>query len=206
MNFATLINIIISDYKRLNQTSSLPKNKIFIPFGIILLLFSNDSFIITFWYRIGYYLFFKKNIIAKCLLIIVKIIHRINQHIIGIQLPLNTQVNKGLRFFHGTSIIVNGNAKIGYSCSIYQGVTIGRVFGGKNAGCPTIGDNVIIFAGAKVLGNVTIGNNVVIGANAVVTSNIPNNSVVVGIPAKIISTDSSNSIDKIWHKRFYLKE
>lgn len=83
---------------------------------------------------------------------------------------------------------------------------IGRVFGGKNAGCPTIGDNVIIFAGAKVLGNVTIGNNVVIGANAVVTTNIPNNSVVVGIPAKIISTDSSNSIDKIWHKRFYLKE
>ena len=206
MNYNILAQLISSDYKRLCQTSSLLQNKLFRSIGIIFLLFSNDSFIITFWYRIGYFLFKKRNPFAKLLLIIVKTIHRINQHITGIQLPLNTHVGKGLRFFHGTSIIINGNAQIGSSCSIYQGVTIGRVFGGKNEGVPTIGNNVIIFAGAKILGNIKIGDNVVIGANTVVTKNIPNNSVVAGIPGKIISTDSSNSINDIWLNRFYLQE
>lgn len=64
----------------------------------------------------------------------------------------------------------------------------------RKKGVPTIGDNVIIFAGAKIIGNVKIGNNTVIGANAVVTHNIPDNSVAVGIPAKVISNNSKNIV------------
>ena len=82
---------------------------------------------------------------------------------------------------------------IGKNCTIFQGVTIGSIRGIKG-GVPTIGDNVIIFAGAKIIGNVKIGNNTVIGANAVVTHNIPDNSVAVGIPAKVISNNSKNIV------------
>lgn len=82
---------------------------------------------------------------------------------------------------------------MGENCQIYQQVTIGN-----NGGIPTIGNNVEICAGAKVIGPITIGDDVVIGANAVVTKNIPSHSVVVGIPAKIIKT--RDSINQPWRR------
>jgi serine O-acetyltransferase len=72
------------------------------------------------------------------------------------------------------------------------------VFAGSKAGVPTIGDNVIIFPGAKVVGNIRIGNNVVIGANATVINDVPDNCVVAGTPAKIVSTDSRKTIGEEW--------
>ena len=92
--------------------------------------------------------------------------------------------------------------KIGRNVSIHQGVTIGRVFAGKKAGMPTIGDNVVIFAGAKILGNIHVGHHAVIGANAVVTNDVPDYSVVGGVPAKVISTDSRKCFDEHWAKIF----
>ena len=89
---------------------------------------------------------------------------------------------------HGLKgIVVSDKAKIGNNATIFQQVTIGvKEFGGN---APTIKDNVLIGAGAKVLGDIVIGNNVKIGANAVVVSDVPDNCTVVGIPAKIISRD-----------------
>lgn len=83
---------------------------------------------------------------------------------------------------HPIGIIVGRDCEIGKNCTIYQNVTIGQ----SHEKFPTIGDNVTIYAGAKVIGDVHIGNNVIIGANAVVTHDIPDNCVAVGIPAKII--------------------
>jgi len=82
---------------------------------------------------------------------------------------------------HGFSIICVAK-EIGENCSIFQQVTIEYT----RKGCPTIGNNVSIYAGAKVLGNINIGDNAVIGANAVVVKDVPANAVVVGNPAKII--------------------
>lgn len=96
-----------------------------------------------------------------------------------------TQIGKGLVFAHFSNIVVTSNAIIGENCIIYNGCTIGGVHGVN--GSPIIGHNVVIYTGAKILGNVKVGNNVVIGANAVVTKDIPDNSVAVGIPAKVIS-------------------
>ena len=84
---------------------------------------------------------------------------------------------------------------IGNNCTIHQGVTLGRAFGGKKAGCPSLGDNVICFPGAKIIGKVYVGKNVIIGANAVVSNDIPDNCVVVGVPAKIVSKDSLNVLN-----------
>ena len=90
----------------------------------------------------------------------------------------------GPRLFiqHGISTIITAEA-IGEDCWINQQVTIGFKAGG---GRPTIGDRVIINAGAKVLGGITIGYDVVIGANAVVVKNVPSNVTVVGVPAYIV--------------------
>lgn len=110
----------------------------------------------------------------------------------GIQIPVGTIIDEGFYIGHFGDIVVNVKSKIGKNCNISQGVTIGQSNRGKNKGYPTIGDNCYIGPGAKIIGNIKVGNNVVIGANAVVTKDIKENSVVVGIPAKIISFEGSS--------------
>ena len=85
-------------------------------------------------------------------------------------------------------VVIGSTTIIGDNCLIYHGVTLGSVLPTKNdqKRHPTIGDNVLIGSGSKVLGNIKIGNNVKIGANSVVLEDIPNNLTVVGVKAKII--------------------
>jgi len=94
----------------------------------------------------------------------------------------------GKRFFidHGIGVVIGETAIVGDDVTIYQGVTLGGT--GKQSGKrhPTIGNNVVVGAGAKILGSFNVGNNVNIGANAVVLSDVPDNSTVVGIPGRII--------------------
>lgn len=71
---------------------------------------------------------------------------------------------------------------------MYQGCTIGAVHG---KGAPIVGDNVLMYAGSKIVGKVHVGNNVVVGANAVVINDVPDNAVVVGIPARVVSLNAS---------------
>ena len=87
----------------------------------------------------------------------------------------------GLYIQHGFATIITAKS-IGKNAWINQQVTIG--YNGLDA--PTIGDNVVVYAGAKIIGGVHIGNNVIIGANAVVTKDVPDNCVVAGVPARII--------------------
>lgn len=110
----------------------------------------------------------------------------------GIQIPPNVDIGPGLYIGHFGEIIIGGPTKIGKFCNISQGNTIGIAGRGEKRGIPEIGDFVYIGPGAKVIGKIKIGNHVAIGANAVVTKDIPDNSVVVGVPAKIISYKSSS--------------
>jgi serine O-acetyltransferase len=101
----------------------------------------------------------------------------------GFQIPPNT-VGKGLTIWHWGSIIVNPNVTMGENAQLNPGVIIGH----KNDGTrpPTIGDNVFVGGGAKIIGPICVGNNVFIAPNAVVVKDIPDFAVVAGIPAKII--------------------
>lgn len=97
-------------------------------------------------------------------------------------LPYDTTIKGPINFLHGTyGVFISGSAVIGKNCTIYQQVTIGSnmLIDSKGFGSPTIGDNCLIGAGAKIIGNVTIGNNCRIGANAVVSKDMPDNSVLV---------------------------
>lgn len=91
---------------------------------------------------------------------------------------------------HPHNVVIGREAVIGENCTIYHDVTIGQ---NKNL-FPKIGNNVIIYPGAKLIGGISIGDNVVIGANAVVTTNIPDNAIIGGIPAKIIRYRNSKDV------------
>ena len=121
-----------------------------------------------------------------------KLIARIFSHLgrilTGIEIHPGAQI--GRRFFidHGMGVVIGETAIIGNDCTLYHGVTLGGTTWKKGKRHPTLKDNVVIGAGAKVLGPVTIGNNSKVGSNAVVVTDIPNESTAVGIPAKIIES------------------
>ena len=121
-----------------------------------------------------------------------KLIARIFSHlarvITGIEIHPGAQI--GRRFFidHGMGVVIGETAIIGDDCTLYHGVTLGGTTWKKGKRHPTLKDNVVIGAGAKVLGPITLGNNSKVGSNAVVVTDIPNDSTAVGIPAKIIES------------------
>ena len=104
----------------------------------------------------------------------------------GIEIHPAAKIGKNLFIDHGSAVVIGETAVIGDNCTIYQGVTLGGT--GKHVGKrhPTVGNNVMIGAGAKVLGPVTVGDNAKIAAGAVVLKDIPANCTAVGIPAKIV--------------------
>ena len=104
----------------------------------------------------------------------------------GIEIHPGAKIGKGLMIDHGMGVVIGETAEIGDNCTLYQGVTLGGT--GKDIGKrhPTLGNNVMVGAGAKVLGPFKIGDNTKIAANAVVLEEIPDNCTAVGIPAKIV--------------------
>lgn len=121
-------------------------------------------------------------------------VHTINTYITGIQLHPCCDIGGGIRFAHYSCIVINDKAKIGSNCLIFQGVTIGSSRGIHHCGVPQIGNNVFISPGAKIIGNIQIGDYCFIAANSVVTHDVPNYSVIVGAPARIISNNGKDIV------------
>lgn len=126
---------------------------------------------------------------------IMKVIEKLRFHNLsmklGFSIPINT-FGPGLAIVHYGTIVVAKGATIGANCRIHEGVTIGATNGSSRAA--TIGDNVFIGSGAKIIGDVTISSNVAVAANAVVVNDIicENGCTVGGVPAKIISSNNSS--------------
>lgn len=109
----------------------------------------------------------------------------------GIHIRPEIDIGPGFYIGHFGGIFLGDKARIGKMCNIGQGCTVGYAGRGEKRGLPEIGDFVHIAAGAKILGKIKVGNFVSIGANAVVTNDVPENAVVGGVPARIISYGSS---------------
>jgi serine O-acetyltransferase len=132
-----------------------------------------------FWYRIARVFYkIKLKLIAEFIMYLVRMFH-------GIEIHPNAKIGKCLFIDHGLGVVIGETAVIGDYCTMYHGSTLGGTGKEHSKRHPTIGNNVMIGAGAKVLGNITIGNNVKIGANAVVTFNVPDNKTVVGKKATV---------------------
>lgn len=104
----------------------------------------------------------------------------------GIEIHPGATIGKGLFIDHGMGVVIGETAVIGDNCLLYQGVTLGGTGKDKGKRHPTLGNNVLVGAGAKVLGPFTVGNNVKIAANAVVLNAIPDDCTAVGVPARIV--------------------
>lgn len=115
-----------------------------------------------------------------------RFISHIARLLTGIEIHPGATIGKGVFIDHGMGVVIGETAIVGNYCLIYQGVTLGGT--GKETGKrhPTLGENVVVGAGAKVLGNLTIGDNVRIGAGSVVLRDVPSDCTVVGIPGRIV--------------------
>ena len=121
-----------------------------------------------------------------------RIISNISRFLTGIEIHPAVKIGKNFFIDHGMGIVIGETTVIGDNVSIYQGVTLGGTKWEKRKRHPSISDNVVIGAGAKVLGPITVGKNSKIGANSVVTRNVPSNTVVVGIPARVVDNPSGD--------------
>ncbi len=116
------------------------------------------------------------------------------RHLTGIEIHPGATIGKGFFIDHGMGVVIGETTEIGDNCTVYQGATLGGT--GKDTGKrhPTLGNNVMVGAGARVLGPVTVGNNVKIAAGAVVLHSVPDNCTAVGIPAKIVRRDGEKVV------------
>jgi len=114
-----------------------------------------------------------------------RLLSQINRFMTGIEIHPGAEIGNGFFIDHGMGVVIGETSVVGRNVTIFQGVTLGGTGKERGKRHPTIGDNVVIGAGAKVLGNIKIGNNVQIGANAVVVRDVPDSSTVVGVPGRI---------------------
>lgn len=108
----------------------------------------------------------------------------------GIEIHPAAKIGNGVFIDHGMGVVIGETAIVGDNCTIYQGVTLGGTGKDKGKRHPTLGNNVLVGCGAKLLGNFTVGDNVKIAANAVVLSDVPENCTCVGIPARIVKRNN----------------
>lgn len=154
-------------------------------------LLTDSPFKHTFWFRTAGFVW-GRPALRYTLYPLVRTIYRHYQHKHGVWIPPVTRIGSGLFLEHLSDIFINGRAVIGRNCNIANGVTIGQTNRGPRKGYPTVGDNVFIGPGAKILGGVKVGNNVAIGANCVVVKDVPDNAVVAAAPGAVISYRGSS--------------
>ena len=144
----------------------------------ILLLYSGVHAILA--YRVAHKLYLSEHYFAA------RAVSQWARHKTGIEIHPGATIGKGLFIDHGMGVVIGETTEIGDNCTLYQGVTLGGT--GKDVGKrhPTLGNNVLVGAGAKVLGPFTIADNAKIAANAVVLKEVPENSTAVGIPARVV--------------------
>jgi serine O-acetyltransferase len=188
--FSKIIIISIFFYREIQAARAKdPAAKSFLE---VLLLYQGLHALIS--HRIAHFFYKLK------LFFLARLISQFSRHLTGIEIHPGAQIGKGLFIDHGMGVVVGETAIIGDNVLLYQGVTLGGTGLEKGKRHPTIGNNVVIGTGAKVLGNITVGDNSYIGANAVVIKDVPPNSTVVGVPGRITKQDGKKidiSLDHI---------
>lgn len=126
--------------------------------------------------------------------VLARVISQIGRFLTGIEIHPGAKIGRGLFIDHGMGVVIGETAEVGDNVTIFHGVTLGGTGKDKGKRHPTVGNNVLIGAGTKVLGPITIGNNVKIGANSVVLKDVPSDVTVVGIPGKIVVPKNKNIV------------
>lgn len=134
-------------------------------------------------HRLAHFLYCKR------LYIIARLISQFSRFLTGIEIHPGARIGEGLFIDHGSGVVIGETTEIGNNVTLYQGVTLGGTGKEKGKRHPTVGHNVVISTGAKVLGSFIVGDNSKIGAGSVVLSSVPPNSTVVGVPGRVVKMD-----------------
>lgn len=137
----------------------------------------------VFWHRVAHFFYLHH------LKFLARWISQSTRFWTGIEIHPAAKIGKGLFIDHGMGVVIGETAVIGDNCTIYQGVTLGGTGTEKGKRHPTLGNNVMVGCGAKILGPFTVGDNSKIAAGAVVLSEVPANSTCVGVPARIVKLE-----------------
>lgn len=149
-------------------------------FGFFEVLFLYSGFHAVLIYRFNH-------LLSQCRIpIIPRFFSQLARFLTGIEIHPGAKIGPGFFIDHGMGVVIGETTEIGANVTLYQGVTLGGTGRERGKRHPTLGDNIVVGAGAKVLGNIRIGNNVKIGAGSVVVHAVPDNCTVVGVPAEIV--------------------
>ncbi|MGA3174315.1 MAG: serine O-acetyltransferase EpsC [Syntrophorhabdales bacterium] len=144
------------------------------------IFFAYPGFHALLFYRAAHWLWVRK------MFFLGRFVSHLGRFLTGIEIHPGARIGKSFFIDHGMGVVIGETSEVGDGVTIYHGVTLGGTTWEKGKRHPTIGNNVVMGAGAKILGPVRIGDNTRIGANSVVIHDIPPNSVVVGIPGKVV--------------------
>jgi serine O-acetyltransferase len=120
-----------------------------------------------------------------------RVISQIARFITGVEIHPAAQIGRGFFIDHGMGVVIGETSEIGNYVTLFQGVTLGGTGKERGKRHPTLGNHVVVGAGAKILGGIRIGDNVKIGANSVILKSVPANSTVIGVPGRIIKADGA---------------
>ncbi len=124
-----------------------------------------------------------------------RVISQLARWVTGVEIHPSAKIGTGFFIDHGMGVVIGETAEIGDYVTLFQGVTLGGTGKERGKRHPTLGNHVVVGAGAKILGGITIGDNVKIGANSVVLKNVAANSTVIGVPARVIKTQGTRLPD-----------
>ena len=127
--------------------------------------------------------------------IVPRLISQLARWVTGVEIHPSAKIGTGFFIDHGMGVVIGETAEIGDYVTLFQGVTLGGTGKERGKRHPTLGNHVVVGAGAKILGGITIGDNVKIGANSVVLKNVPPDSTVIGVPARVIKTQGERLPD-----------
>jgi len=177
-----LFNNIKSDIKAIRDRDPAARSSLEV-------FFMYSGFHAVCWHRVAHRLY-KNHFFG-----LARFISQLNRFFTGIEIHPGATIGRGLFIDHGMGVVIGETTEIGENCTLYQGVTLGGT--GKESGKrhPTLGNNVMVGSGAKVLGPFKVGDNSKIAAGAVVLSEVPPNSTCVGVPARIVKINNKRVSD-----------
>ncbi|MWV62065.1 serine O-acetyltransferase [Helicobacter saguini] len=185
-------------WTQIREDFSVPKAKDPAYNGFLELFFNYQGLIALFHHRIAHRLY------KRGFKLLGRIIMGWAQFLTSMDIHPAAYIGRRVFIDHGIGVVIGETAQIGNDVTIYQGVSLGGVSLEKTKRHPTLMNNVVVGAGAKILGNIVVGENAKIGSNSVVVKNVPSNATAVGIPARIIGEDSKK--DSIESKSADCKE
>lgn len=178
-----MIRGLIRDAKNIRDRDPAARN-----LAEVILLY--PGFHVLVWYRIAHWFYRQKRFFLA------RFFSQIGRGT-GIEIHPGAKIGKNLFIDHGMGIVIGETAEIGDNCTLYHGVTLGGTGKDKGKRHPTIGNNVLIATGAKILGPFTVGDNSNIGANAIVLQEVPNDSTVVGDKARVVKRDGKKIVPSV---------